>query len=88
MLRNSTVVEIVLLIVTIIDVIFKLANHFNVVDSRRKIRTNASQNQEQTSIDYIFDSGFIYLKGEPVISSAIVFLDCFLVFDMVILFIA
>lgn len=35
LLRDSVTAEIVLLIILVIDVLFKLVNHFNVVDFRR-----------------------------------------------------
>ncbi len=73
--------ELVLLFLLVADLFLKQINHLSILSVKRKTTTQAVDHHEmelQDNVDYLFNSGFIQLKGEPVISNSVVVMDLLL----------
>lgn len=78
-------VEGLLVVCFVIDLLSKLVNHYSVLRWKRYDRNRVKGKQRQL-INVLFDQGFIYIKGEPLISTSILVLDALLLSILVLLF--
>ncbi len=69
------VIELIILGVLVGDGLLKLTNHLYI---HRSFRESKKHKNKGRKIDALFDSGFIYLKREPVISTSVIVTDLIL----------
>ena len=87
--RASTIsqlakIERVLVLVMLLESLLKVVNQY-CITYKPTVKKGSSDSKKKDSADLIFDSGFIYVKGEPLISSSIIVLDLFVVLAILVL---
>mmetsp|Transcript_707 Transcript_707/g.1304 ORF Transcript_707/g.1304 Transcript_707/m.1304 type:complete len:302 (-) Transcript_707:1540-2445(-) len=90
LIDQIALLEAILLAVLVVDLLTKLGNHHSILmvnKAEMKKRKGRRDDDSKDKVDVLFDTGFIYLKGEPVLATSIVALDSVLVLVMVLLFV-
>mmetsp|Transcript_12307 Transcript_12307/g.19086 ORF Transcript_12307/g.19086 Transcript_12307/m.19086 type:complete len:122 (+) Transcript_12307:904-1269(+) len=81
LIDTMNIVELGLLFLLVADLFLKQINHLSILSIKRKTATQTLDHHDidaSENIDYLFNSGFIQLKGEPVISTSVVMMDLIL----------
>ena len=85
-----SLIEVILIVLLVIDAVAKVVNHYSVLqmqDSGTNQRVVNGKVQKDAIVHPLFNSGFIQLNNQPVVSTATVTLDILLLFLLIVIFV-
>lgn len=80
LIKQGVLLELCVIAFFVIDLVLKVMNHLAILDLKKSDKNKVKgKDKGKELIDVLFDSGFIYLKGEPIISTSVIAQDLTLI---------